>query len=1364
MDSDFKPPEALSLEGNPAENWRRWRQRFELYLAAKEATEKADSIKIAMLLSAIGPEVLERYNHFTWDEGTTEAPGPEDRKKYKDTVEKFEKELSGMKRVVFSRYKFWEYTRGEQQPFEEYLTQLKVLARACEFSEENNMIRDKIVFQTKERPLKERLLRETELDLEKTVRLCTSAEITQKEIRSMKKSVTGDREKEIDVLFAKKPNSGVQDTRNKKHSHSRCSRCGQSHAPRNCPAWGQTCNRCQGPNHFKKMCKASAAAVGHSSKREKPYYDQRKSKKVNEIQQYPNSSEDEFFIDSIDTNRQQSSLYIGNVQCTDNEQVWYSVVQVARSKIKFKLDTGAAANILPYKTYKKIQGAPDVMRKSKVKLTAFGGHEVGHLGVVRLQCSVNGREPCDLEFFVTSSDAAKSPPILGLEGCKKLALIQRVIGEVTTEDEPLTQEKVMTQYKSNFEGLGRQEPEYDIKQHDNAEPHIDPPRKVPLSLYQRLKIKLGQLCEMDVLEKEDGPTEWVNSLVIVEKKDGSLRLCLDPSKLNKTIKREHFMIPTLEDVRSQLGSEKKKFSVLDQRDSFWQVVLSKAASKLCTFNTPFGRYRFKRMPFGICSASEVLQKRAYDNFADIEGVHVLADDMLIAAENEEDHDRIFRNVMARAEERGVKFNEKKLQFKKSEVVFSGNRIGAEGMKPDELKIKAILDMPRPESKEGIWRLIGLLNYLAPYIPDMSSITSPLRALLKKGVDFQWSHEQETALEKIKDILCSEPVLCFFDEKKDTVIQADSSSTGLGASLIQEGHPVAYASRSLSETEQRWSQIEKEMLAIVFATERFHHYIYGRPVEVHNDHKPLETIMKKSIHKATPRLQVMMMKLMRYDLTVKYVPGSKLHIADTLSRAYSDVLPPSEDDHDSTSELEERIHSLEIQKIHSLPISKERLESIRAATKEDQELSCLIKTIESGWPRYKRLVPVGIRSYWAFKDQLSVMEGLVFKEDKLVIPSQLRPEMLNKIHEAHLGMEKCKARARGVMYWPGMCKDIDETVAKCATCNKYQRSNQKEPLKSHPIPPRPWAKVGSDILEFGGKSYLVLVDYFSKWPEVSKLEQKTAKCVISHMKTNFARYGIPENLVADNMPYGSAEMKQFADDWGFTITTSSPRYPQSNGQSENTVGLVKQLMRKAYEEGRDPHLALLAYRNTPVVGLAYSPSQLLNSRMLRDKLPVAECHLMPQVVGDAAEALKIRQMKQKKYFDRGAKSLRPLDKGDSVRIKSDGHWKPAVVTAKHSAPRSYMVMSEDGGEYRRNRKHLLKTAEPVPLIIPEDPLPSDPLPSSVPSKPIPPVPPPEGAEAPVQTPQQAVVMPPMQQSPRRSMRQRHKPVWLKDYTS
>jgi hypothetical protein len=356
--------------------------------------------------------------------------------------------------------------------------------------------------------------------------------------------------------------------------------------------------------------------------------------------------------------------------------------------------------------------------------------------------------------------------------------------------------------------------------------------------------------------------------------------------------------------------------------------------------------------------------------------------------------------MERARENNSRFNPTKLKFKKPEVGYVGGLVGADGQKPDPEKVRAIKEMPDPECKEDLMRIMGMLNYLSQFIPNMADIAAPLRQLLRKDVPWSWYPEHAAALEKLKCLISSKPVLSFFDQSKPTIIQCDASSGGLGACLLQEDHPVAFASRSLIPAEKNYSQIEKELLAILFSVNKFHQYVYGRQVEVHSDHKPLESITRKPLHKASPRLQQMLLKLMRYDLNVTYKPGKNMYIADALSRAYPETLDVSTDPPEA---LEYRVHSVE----EKLPMSKARISEMQMATLEDPMMQALIGVCESGWTSHRWSAPELVRPYWHLRDEIYSQDGLVFVAEKLLIPRSMRPEMLKKIHEHTLAWRNAR---------------------------------------------------------------------------------------------------------------------------------------------------------------------------------------------------------------------------------------------------------------------------------------------------------------------------------------------------------------------
>ena len=321
-------------------------------------------------------------------------------------------------------------------------------------------------------------------------------------------------------------------------------------------------------------------------------------------------------------------------------------------------------------------------------------------------------------------------------------------------------------------------------------------------------------------------------------------------------------------------------------------------------------------------------------------------------------------------------------------------------------------------------------------------------------------------------------------------------------------------------------------------------------------------------------------------------------------------------------------------------------------------------------------------------------GCFSKGTKLIVPKALQSGILETVHETHLGAEKCKDRARAVLYWPTMTQQIDAMVSDCPVCLRFRKSMLKEPMISHPIPAHPWLKVAADIMSWRGADYLIVVDYFSKYIEFTRLQDKTAASVISNFQAIFARHGIPQELVSDNMPFNSREFRRFANEWDLTLTTSSSTYPQSNGLAERGVQTIKNLLKKAAYEGKDPHLALLNLRSSPISGLKYSPAELLFGRQLRTKLPAKLQVVGPDARRQASEQLIAQQSRQKFYYDRGARPHPALSPGDVVRVQTKGEWEPAVVTATHPTPRSYTIIRQ-GKAIRRNTRHLMPTNEEAP---------------------------------------------------------------------
>ncbi|XP_062570398.1 uncharacterized protein K02A2.6-like [Saccostrea cucullata] len=318
----------------------------------------------------------------------------------------------------------------------------------------------------------------------------------------------------------------------------------------------------------------------------------------------------------------------------------------------------------------------------------------------------------------------------------------------------------------------------------------------------------------------------------------------------------------------------------------------------------------------------------------------------------------------------------------------------------------------------------------------------------------------------------------------------------------------------------------------------------------------------------------------------------MNLADTLSRSYLS---------ETKENLVPDISVNDIHLISYLPVSPMKYEEFKKATANDAELQSLLDTVLEGWPDSKPEVPDEIRMYWNIRDEISCVDGLLFKSHKLIIPQSMRTEMLNLIHSSHLGIVKCKSWSKDVMYWPGMSKDIAKIVSQCEVCAQHCTSNPKDPLIPLEVPDRPWANISADIFEFENQQYLVSVDHYSKWPEVAKLPGLSSYATIQCLKSQFSRNGLPDKVLTDNGPqFSSKEFRDFSKEYGFVQVTSSPHFPQANGQAERTVRTVKNLLHKA----KDPYKSLLDYRNTNIEEIGLSPAQMFLGRRLKTDLPTA----------------------------------------------------------------------------------------------------------------------------------------------------------------
>ena len=1173
----------MCWEGNVAENWRKFEQRFTFFLVGRGDGAKGDKIKTSLLLHVIGERGVEVYDTFKFESG--------DEMKLEVVIKEFRNYCTPKTNQTAERFKF--LTRKQQlgESLQEFITKLKSLVKSCNYDDDSRdeFVCDVLVIGLLDNRLREKLLRTENLSLVEAERICRAAQYSKQQasainerpmedigmVHQIETSRTAYGMPHTSKAYPRQQRIGVRPApyyNTPDHSqaqHPACERCGTPHSlpglMGRCPAMGKMCRKCGRPDHYARMCRTKK--VDKSMSWSKNVSRNRQVNAVEEEATQETGEEEQttpdFYINAVSKPIDNKYQYTCKTrQNLGAQRDWIIKTRVSNQyEFNLKVDTGAQVNVISLFDLNKLNTALShqtdsiKIKPSKVRLFDYSRNKIPVEGECDIGMTYKGAK-YTLPFMVISGQGT---PLIGLRSARDLGLIKE-ISEIKCDG----YEALREQFKELFSGLGCLEGYYTIDIDPNVRPVVHPCRKVPFSIKKRLKKELQRMVDLRVIIKEDGPTDWVNSLVVVEKKNGDLRVCLDPRNLNKAVKREHFTLPTREDLMGEFAGA-KYFTKLDASSGYWHIRLDEQSSKLTTFNTPYGRFRFLRLPFGLKSAGEVFHKKVAMVFENIEGVVTSMDDILICGKTREEHDRRLIMVLKRAWDANLRLNPKKCMFGVNSLTFMGDVYSAEGIKIDPEKVVAIQKMEVPTDKTGVQRFLGMVNYLGRFIPDLSEETVNLRALTHSKSIWNWSSSHEKEFVKLKKLISNDQIMKFYDPKLPIKISSDASKSGLGCVLMQKHGehfcPVSYASRSMTHAETRYAMIEKELLGICYAFERFHQFVYGHgDVMVETDHKPLIPLFNKNLSNCPLRVQRLMIRLQKYNFSISFMPGKYLHTADALSRSIGVRGNIERVTHEA--ELTDETNHYVDAVVNSLPVSQTCLDQIRHECKQDEQMIQVSNYTLGGWPATRRQCALVARPFFNVKDELSVYKGIVFKGSQIVIPYSLQKDMLSKIHEGHLGETKCKSRARNVMYWPGMGHDIVNIVSTCSICANYRNELPREPLMSHDPPTYPSEKIGADLYSFDNNEYIIATDYYSGYPEIARLPSTKSKSVISFLKDWFCRYGKPITVFTDNGPqFDCEEFSNFAKEWDFSHETSSPYHSRSNGLVERSIQTVKNMLKK-----------------------------------------------------------------------------------------------------------------------------------------------------------------------------------------------------------
>ena len=841
-------------------------------------------------------------------------------------------------------------------------------------------------------------------------------------------------------------------------------------------------------------------------------------------------------------------------------------------------------------------------------------------------------------------------------------------------------EEILDKHKTVFKNeLGKAEgmtAKFHINQ--EAQPKFFKARPVPYALRARVEKELARLEAEGIIQPVQF-SHWAAPIVPVVKQDGAIRICGDYKvTVNLAAKTDSYPIPRIEDLFASLSGG-KSFSKVDLASAYQQIVLDEASREYTTINTHKGLFQYIRLPFGVASAPAIFQRTIENILQGVKHVCVYLDDILVTGTTEEEHLQNLDQVLSKLENAGIRLKRNKCAFMLPAVEYLGHRISAEGLQPTQKKVQAIHDAPAPSNVGQLKSYLGLLNYYCKFLPNLSCTLAPLYRLLQNQVKWHWGKEEQEAFKKSKDALKSDCVLVHFDPEKDIILACDASPYGIGAVLshkLENGKekPIAFASRTLAPAEKKYSQLEKEGLAVIFGVKRFHQYLLGRHFTIISDHKPLKRLFSESHTTpslASARIQRWSLTLGAYDYSIQFKPGKDHNNADMLSR-----LPLSETPEDVPLPGET---VLLLDMLNSIPVTADQ---IKQWTNNDPVLSRVRNLLLKGW---QNTADENLKPFQKRRDELSVQAGCVLWGSRIIIPPPGRRKVIEELHEGHPDATRMKMLARSFVWWPQIDRDLEDTVKTCDACQHSRHLPPVAPLQPWEWPQKPWVRLHADYAgPFLGHMFFILVDSHSKWMEVKPTNAATTTSTISHLRSIFATHGLPEMLVTDNASiFTSEEFTLFTKQNGIRHVTSAPYHPASNGLAERAVQTFKEFMKKTSGDSLNTRVSrfLFQYRISPHSTTGISPAELLLGRRPRSRLDL----MLP----DISSQVHQKQQTQKVNHDKHSR-LRTFQIGDNVQIRdfpTGTGWLPGVIT-KASGPLSFRVRLQDGRTVRRHVDHIL----------------------------------------------------------------------------
>ena len=1226
-------------------DWSQYAERLENFFAANDIVD-ADK-KRAVFLSVVGASTYKILRDLVTPVKPAEKPLAE-------LLAALAKHFNPKPSEIVERFKFHSRVRKPGESVAKYVAELRSLTEFCNFGNSLElMIRDRLVCGINDAAIQTRLLADTELTYDKAVSIALNAETATQSVRELRvKQESGVTHQQQSVH-----KTGVQQSSSQASPVAgvTCFRCGwRGHTVVKCRVKRDVvCHLCGKRGHLQRICKSR---------------DKGKTRTVGHVK----DAEEQEEQDASDSDDPTNLCHLRSSSGMTHTPPMMVKVRVDDCEIDMEVDTGASHTLMSESTFTCLWPGRS-LHHTPIRLQSYSKQPIPVLGC----CSVNIHYQGQTGEMPLLIVGGSGPTLLGRDWLGCIRLNWGEIHQVHLN----SLQKVLRRYPSVFqEGLGTLKGfQAKIYVDPDAPPRFYPARSIPYAYREMVEQELQRLQENGTIEPVDF-ADWASPIVVVLKRDkSSVRICGDFSvTINPVSKLDRYPIPKVEDLFAKLR-QGKYFSNLDLSHAYQQLPLDEESRKYVVINTHRGLFKFTRLPFGISSAPGIFQRAIESLLQGIPGVVVYLDDILVTGSTEEEHLKTLDEVLSRLDSAGLRVKSSKCAFMRESVTYLGHQIDSEGLHPLSDRIKAIREAPTPTSVSTLKSYLGMLSYYSKFLPSLSTVLHPLYKLLRKNTTWRWGEGQAKAFQASKEMLTSESCLTHFNSSLELILACDASPYGIGAVLshrMSDGseRPIGYASRTLNNAEQNYSQLEKEGLSCIFGIRKFHHYLFGHSFQLVTDHKPLLGLLKEDravSSQASARIKRWSLFLSSYEYTLSFRNTTAHGNADALSRL------PLPEEPATTAPVPELV--LLAEHLDDSPVTAA---DIRAWTCRDRKLSRVLQYIQRGWPSNgdPELEPFSSRRL-----ELSSFDGCIMWGTRIVIPSRGRQAVLQELHEGHPGITKMKGLARMYVWWPGITADIEQSVRLCRQCQEVQSSPPLAPLNPWRWPTRPWARLHLDFAgPFQGKMILVAIDAHSKWIEAVCTSTTSSAVVIEELRTLFAKFGLPESVVTDNgTGFTSQEFKGFLQANGIRHTTSAPYHPASNGLAERAVQVVKKGLKKVTSGSMTSRLAkvLFTYRITPHSTTGISPAELLLGRQPRTRLDLLRPNTAARVEG--------RQLAQKEQHDSKSRS-RLFEKGDHVMVRNQSagpKWLPGVIVER-SGPVSFHVQLEDGRRRRCHQDQLL----------------------------------------------------------------------------